>query len=151
MALKSPQATPIEWSIQDLVVGGRSIPIARLLVSVYFRTILGHRAGLQQAWLDTAAPLSVIPFRLHRMIMWQPLGLEAIWAGQPFDLGTLDIWLPTRQPSTVLGPFSIVAKFPHRDSLAAPVPSLLGLEFLLTHQAHLGLAPPPTGGLIRLP
>jgi hypothetical protein len=104
-------------------------------------------------WLDTGAPLSVIPFDVHRHgLLWRPLaGVQATWAGQPCDVGHIDIWLSDLASSSLQGPFPVLAKFPHRDPPGAAAPVLLGLEFQLAHQAAVGLPPPPQQGTIRIP
>lgn len=48
------------------------------------------------------------------------------------------------------GPFTLLAKFPHRDPPGAPVPVLLGLEFFLAHQAAFNLGSPPQQEILRL-
>ncbi|HYV35351.1 MAG TPA: hypothetical protein VE988_06585 [Gemmataceae bacterium] len=106
-----------------------------------------------ECWLDTAAPLSVVPFRLHnRRLLWQKVpGVTTTWSGQKCDLGRLEIWLPTDQPPFLRGPIDLLAKFSRSDPPGPPVPILLGLEFFLTHQAKFDLRIPPTRNIIRLP
>jgi hypothetical protein len=77
-------------------------------------------------------------------------GIKTTWAGQPCDLGRVDIWLPIEQPPFFRGPFSLLAKFPRQDPPGDPVPILFGLEFFLTHQAEFQLLVPPRSGAIRL-
>jgi hypothetical protein len=155
MASFSARATTaIYWSIQPLVVAGQQLDVARLRVKLHLRAQLAGQQTLPEwAWLDTGAPFSVIPFYLHHQrLVWQPLaGVQVTWAGQPCDLGTLDIWLPTRQRGRPRGPFPILAKFARSDPPGDPLPLLMGLEFFLTHQAHFDVWPPPTGGTIRIP
>ena len=104
-------------------------------------------------WLDTGAPLSVIPFRIHQQgLSWQAIpGIRATWSGQRCDLGRIDVWLPTDQPPHLRGPLSLLAKFPRSDPPGDPVPVLLGLEFFLAHQAELQLLLPPRDGSILRP
>lgn len=129
--------TPIQWIIQLVSGGALTIPSARLEVELFVRTILtGRQVVSEQAWLDTGAPLSVIPFHVHHgRLDWKPVsGIKLTWAGQACDLGTIDIWLPTEQSPAPRGPFLLRAKFPHSDPPGNPVPILLGLEFLLSQQ-----------------
>jgi hypothetical protein len=106
-----------------------------------------------EAWLDTGAPLSVVPFHIQQKgLHWQPLpGIQTSWSGQPCDLGRIDFLLPIDQPPNLRGPVSLLAKFPHSDPLGDPVPVLLGLEFFLAHQAEFHLLLPPQHGIIQLP
>jgi hypothetical protein len=146
--------TPLQWSIPWIQVGSVSIPAARLEVELFLRTILpGRQVVSEQGWLDTGAPLSVIPFHIHnRRVNWKPIpAVTVTWAGQTCDLGYIDIWLPTEQSPTPRGPFTIVAKFPRSDPPGGPVPMLLGLEFFLTVQAGMTLPAPPQQGVIQVP
>jgi hypothetical protein len=94
-----------------------------------------------------------VPFHVHHQrLAWQPIpGIRITWAGQPCDLGRIDVWLATEQPPHLRGPFVLLAKFPHSDPPGDLVPVLLGLKFFLTHQAELSLLLPPQHGAIRLP
>ena len=74
-----------------------------------------------------------------------------MWAGQPCDLGTIDLWLLTDQSPALRGPFPLLAKFPHSDPPGNPIPVLLGLEFFLSQKAGMSLLPPPQSGAIQLP
>jgi hypothetical protein len=105
------------------------------------------------SWLDTGAPLSVIPFALQSQgLAWQPLpGVRVTWFGISCDLGHIDIWVTDLASSSQRGPLRVLAKFPHRDPPGNPVPILLGLEFLLTHHAALNLPSPPQNGTIQIP
>ncbi len=126
----------VEWVIQPISVSGLTFSVARLQVPLYFATDPGGTPSLwQMAWLDTGAPLSVIPFCVQQQgLRWQTLpGVRASWAGQRCDVGRIDIWLPTDQPPHVRGPFPLLAKFPQTDPPGDPVPVLLGLEFFQTH------------------
>jgi hypothetical protein len=146
--------TPAEWRIQPAPVQGVSFPIARLVVYLFFGTSPpGPPSARETCWLDTGAPLSVVPFHVHhRRLVWQPVaGVTTTWSGQPCDLGRIDFWLPTDQPPFLRGPLSLLAKFPRSDPPGHRVPALLGLEFLLAHQAELNLPPPPQHGVILLP
>lgn len=150
----SPTTTAILWSIQTVSLSGVSFPAARLCFSIYGRTILpGRRVTSLDCWLDTAAPLTVIPFHVHdRRLLWRSLpGIATTWAGQPCDLGRLDIWLSIEQSPYLRGPLPLLAKFARGDPPGPPVPVLLGLEFFLAHQAEFSLLPPPNRGVLRLP
>jgi hypothetical protein len=74
-----------------------------------------------------------------------------MWAGQVSEVGHIDIWLPTLVSSAPHGPYSLLAKFPQSDPPGNPVPILLGLEFLVSHQAALSLLPAPQQGTILIP
>jgi hypothetical protein len=144
---------PVDWSVQVITVGGTAIPVARLLVSACFRLIGTGRPSLPEiCWLDTGAPISVVPFWVHNQrLIWQPLGLKTTWSGQSCDLGRVDVWFTAAPGVQVAGPFSLLAKFPSSDPPGDPVPVLLGLEFFLSHRGYLSLAPSPGIGSIRLP
>lgn len=144
----------VDWLIQTVSLSGVNLSLARLKVRCYLGTAPVSLHGTpQEGWLDTGAPLSVVPFHVHSAgLPWQPIaGVKATWSGQPSDLGRVDMWLATDQPPYLRGPFSLLAKFPHLDPPGDPLPVLLGLEFFLTHQAELSLLPPPQHGVIRLP
>jgi hypothetical protein len=144
----------VEWLIQPVSLGSLTFPIARLRVRLYLGTTPpGPQDAPETAWLDTAAPLSVVPFHLHhRRLTWQPFsGIRTTWCGQPCDLGRVDVWLRTDQPPYTRGPLSLLAKFPHSDPPGDPVPLLLGLEFLLTYQSEFHLLCPPQQGTLVLP
>ena len=155
MTPSSPQATSsVGWAIQPVSVGGTTFGVARLEVRLYLApTSTGQPNLLQLAWLDTGAPLSVIPFHVQQTgLHWQPIpGVRTSWSGQRCNLGRIDIWLPTDQPPHLHGPFSLLAKFPQTDPPGDPVPILLGLDFFLTHQAEFQLLLPPQDGRILLP
>jgi hypothetical protein len=146
--------TPLQWLIAWVRLGGLNIPTARLDVELFPRSILpGQHVVSEQGWLDTGAPLSVIPFHVHnRCLDWKPIsGVTVTWAGQVCDLGYLDFWLPTEQSTTPRGPFTLLAKFARSDPPGNPVPMLLGLEFFLTLLAGMTVPPPPQQGMIQVP
>jgi hypothetical protein len=155
MASSSARATSrVDWVVQRVNVGGVALTVPRLEVRLYLATVPpGPPSVPWPVWLDTGAPLSIIPFHAQqRGLHWQSLpGIRATWAGQPCDLGRIDVWLPTDQPPHLHGPFSLLAKFPQSDPPGHPVPVLLGLEFFLAHQAEFQLFLPPQGGRILLP
>jgi hypothetical protein len=140
--------------MQTFSVGSLSFPVARLSFPLYARTILPARQVTSvDCWLDTGAPVSVIPFHVHdQRLLWQPVpGITTTWAGQRCVLGHVAIWLPTEQPPHIRGPFSLLAKFAHSDPPGDAVPVLLGLEFFLAHQAEFHMLLPPQHSHIRLP
>ena len=149
-----PARTPVEWLIQSAPVRAVSFPVARLLVPLYLGTLPPAPAISKEAcWLDTGAPVSLIPFHVHHnRIAWQPIpGVQTTWLGNRCELGRVEFWLATDQPAILRGPMSMLAKFARSDPPASPVPVLLGLEFFLTHRAELELHLPPRDGLILLP
>jgi hypothetical protein len=154
MASPPAQArTPVEWWIQPAPVRARSFPLARLVVPLYFGTSPPTpETAREPCWLDTGAPLSIVPFYVHHhRLVWQPIpGVRTSWSGQPCDLGHIDFWLATDQPPYVRGPMSLLAKFARCDPTGPPVPVLLGLEFFLAQQAELQLFLPPRDGSILL-
>jgi hypothetical protein len=155
MTSSSTRATStVGWSIQPVSVAGLNFAVARLEVRLYLApTSTGQPDLLQLAWLDTGAPLSVIPFHVQQKgLRWQPLpGVRTTWSGQRCDLGHIDVWLPTDQPPHRRGSFSLLAKFPQSDPPGDDVPVLLGLEFFLIHQAEFQLLLPTQDGRILLP
>ena len=147
-------STPVEWSIRTVALNAISFPVARLVVQLYFGTERpGPEAIQEPCWLDTGAPLSVVPFNLHHQrLVWQPIpGVQTSWAGQPCDLGRIDFWFAIDQPPNLRGPMSLLAKFARSDPPGDPVPVLLGLEFFLAHQAELQLPLAPSDGSIVFP
>jgi hypothetical protein len=151
MASPPSRTTPVDWSVQQLALGTKQVPSGRLRITLYFRNLSGKRTTPHRCWLDTGAPLCVVPFRIHQRLAWQPLGVKGTYAGQPCDLGSINVWFPTDQPFLICGPLSVVAKFPHRDPPGGPTPILLGLEFFLSHHASLALPWPPNRGHIYIP
>ena len=155
MASPAAQArTPVEWLIQPVSLGTISFPVARLVMQFYFGTERpGPETAQEPCWLDTGAPLSVVPFHVHHQrLAWQPIpGVQTSWAGQACDLGRMDFWLATDQPPYLRGPMSLLAKFARSDPPGCRVPVLLGLECFLTHGAELQLFLPPRDGSILLP
>jgi hypothetical protein len=65
-------------------------------------------------------------------------------------VGQVEIWLPEVGTAAVCGPFALLGKVPHSDPPGAPLPMLLGLEFLIRHHAALGLLSAPRQGEIRV-
>jgi hypothetical protein len=131
-----------------------TFPIARLEVPLYLGAAPPSLQSPQDlCWLDTGAPLSVVPFYVHHQrLTWQPVpGVKTTWAGQACDLGRIDVWLGISTPPYLQGPFSLLAKFPRSDPAGNLVPVLLGLEFFLAHQAEFQLVLPRRDGRILLP
>ena|SRR5207249_1653105 len=150
----SHTSTPIPWSVQTVSFPGVSFPLARLSFQLFGSTTLPSRRVVSiDCWLDTGAPLSVVPFHVHNQrLSWRPLpGVHATWSGQPCHLGHVEIWLPTEQPPYIRGPLSLLAKFAHSDPPGTPVPVLLGLEFFLTHRAEFHMLLPPQSCALTVP
>jgi hypothetical protein len=147
-------SSPVDWSVQLVTVAGLTFPVGRLIVPLYLGSPPpGPESPRDLCWLDTGAPVSVVPFHVHHQrLTWQAIpGVRTTWAGQPCDLGRVDVWLSTHQAPYLRGPWSLLAKFPHRDPPGDLMPILLGLEFFLTHRAVFEMLLPPHQGLIRLP
>jgi hypothetical protein len=139
--------------LQTVRISGLAVPIARLRTAMYLPTTSqGQPTVREWCWFDSGAPISVIPYHVHSQgLAWRPLrGVQTTWADQPSAMGHIDIWLPTCE-STLRGPISMPAKFPQSDPPGDRVPILLGLEFLLAHDASLVLWPPPQRGSISVP
>src|SRR5437867_11909566 len=105
--------TPVDWSILQLSVSNLTIPVARLKVPLHLGAPpSGPASPHDLCWLDTGAPLSVVPFHVHHQrLLWQAIpGISISWAGQPCDLGRIDAWFTTEQPAYSRGPFSLLAK-----------------------------------------
>jgi hypothetical protein len=101
--------------------------------------------------VDSGAPLSVIPFRLHQHLEWQSLGYPTTWHSISCTLGTIEVWLPNENYTALRGPRTMIAKFPDSDPPGKPLPILLGLEFFWSNQANPTLWPPSGKGAIRIP
>src|SRR5438045_2752487 len=116
----------LHWWVRTIHLGGLSVPIARLRTEVYLPLLRqGASPVFEWGWLDTGAPLSVIPYDVHKHgLAWRPLAsVRTTWSGQPCDVGHIDIWLSDVASSSLCGPFSVLAKFPHRDPPGAQRPS----------------------------
>ena len=150
----APTTTPVDWSILQVSVSNLTIPVARLKVPLHLGAPPpGPASPRDLCWLDTGAPLSVVPFHVHHQrLTWQAIpGISITWAGQPCDLGRIDAWLTTEQPPYLRGSFSLLAKFPRSDPPGDLMPVLLGLEFFLSHQAEFTMRLPPQHGVISSP
>jgi hypothetical protein len=133
--------------------GSSVLRVARLELKLYLPPNLPNVPLLfTSAWLDTGAPLSVIPRHVqNRGLRWQALpGIRTNWLGQPCDLGTIDVWLRDRSTMAMCGPFAMLAKFPRRDPPRLIIPVLLGLHFVLTHQGTFQMPPYPASGDLRV-
>src|SRR4051812_6623993 len=111
-----PNTAHVDWQIQAVSLSALTFPVARLKIRFYLGTTTAGPLGTpQEGWLDTGAPLSVIPFHIHNAgLSWQPIaGVKTTWSGQRCDLGHIDFWLPIDQPPYLRGPISLLAKFPH--------------------------------------
>jgi hypothetical protein len=154
MASPPSRSSPVDWLlVNDLPVGGRTIPIRRLraYLALPLRPGLGTSPKAHECWVDTGAPLTVIPYRLHQHLAWHSLGYPTIWRGISCTLGTIEVWLPNENYTTLRGPRTLVAKFPDSEASGKPLPILLGVEFFWPSQANFTLWPPPGKGAIRLP
>lgn len=156
MASSSPgTTTPIQWSVQPRRIGGLTISVARLSIDLYLPRLQASLPPvLTPCWLDSAAPLSVVPLLVQKQgIAWRPVvpPTTASWFGQTCDVGHIDVWLPTQQAPFLRGPFPMLAKFARRDPPHNIPPLLLGLHFLLSLQATLHLDPPPQDGVLSVP
>ncbi len=155
MALPAPATTAaVEWDVQTVSLGGVAVPIARLQIELILPTTGQPTPFIAQtAWLDTGAPLSLLPYRIQqRGLLWQPLtGIQTTWNGFPCDVGRIDVWLTDLVTSSRQGPFAMLAKFLYAEPPGSPPPFLMGLEFFLAHQASFALDPPPGQGAIRIP
>ena len=146
-------ATSIHWQIKPVSIAGQIVQIARLHLNLFFQAH-GRRGPslLERAWLDTAAPLSVIPYHAYSQgLTWHSLGGNVTWLGQPCTLGRVSVWLPAQSGGQFIGPYSLLAKFPHRDPPGVSAPILLGLEFVLSYQAAVHLPPAPLQGSLQFP
>lgn len=146
--------TLVQWSIQQAKTAGLSVPSARLEVDFFLRSKLpGLQLLCEQAWIDTGAPLSVIPFHVHngRLDWKQVPGVQLTWGGQVCDLGAVEVWLSIQESPNLRGPLNLLAKFPRSDPPGSRVPILVGLEFFLSNQAGLNVQPPAQQSAIWLP
>jgi hypothetical protein len=144
----------LQWFVRPLQLGTVSASIARLYGELHLPTVPSGTGLIKElAWLDTGAPLSVVPFDVHsKGLDWQPVpGVPMTWQGIPCDLGQINVWVTDLFSGTLQGPYAMLAKFPQRDPPGKPVPVLLGLEFLLTNRPALRIDPPPLQGQLRFP
>ena len=154
MSAPAPRTSPIQWAIQYLQVGGVKIPIARLELALFLPAPQPGAIHRQlDCWLDTGAPLSVVPQRLIQNVglTWTPLGLRTAWMGQPCELGQMDVYFQPATGTALEGPFPLIAKFAQSDPPGDPVPVLIGLAFLLGLNATTVIPPPPGVGQFQYP
>jgi hypothetical protein len=140
---------------------GRTIPAGRLWVELLFARTAGEPSSMI-CLLDTGAPLSVIPWTVHRAygLAWQPLpgpwppGFTT-WSGVPCTVGCLEVWAPVPGAALLRGPLLFIAKFAQAmpANLPATLPVLVGLNFLADHLAetHFQCHTPPHAGSVVLP
>lgn len=134
--------------------------------------------GLQpgpRCFFDTGAPLSVVSYRVGRLLPWTPIpvtndplprfeagvrngSVPAIdllsWEGIPATLGTVDVSLRSRRTGATAGPLTLRAKFlqsPSRHFNDLFV--LLGMSFLADNAGSLQVTAGPfaAGGHLDLP
>jgi hypothetical protein len=143
----------VDWSILQVTLKNLTLPVGRLKVPLYLGAAPSSPGSPHDlCWLDTGAPLSVVPFHVHNQrLTWQAIpGISLTWAGQPCDRGRIDAWLTTEQPPYLRGPFALLAKFARSDPPGDLMPVLLGLEFFLSHRAEFTMLLPPQHGVISL-
>jgi hypothetical protein len=140
---------------------GVTIHIWRLWTELAFSR-RDHSVFVRKCLLDSGAPVSVIPLRIHRLhdFAWQPLagpwppGLTT-WMGVPCTVGRMNAWIPVPGSTSVHGPLPFVAKFAQAipPNLPRNPPILLGLNFLADHQTDTNLQCRTSlpGGVITLP
>jgi hypothetical protein len=64
----SPTTTVVPWIIRTAALGPLSLPVARLRFRLFARTIQpGGSLTDVHCWVDTGAPLSVVPFQFHNL------------------------------------------------------------------------------------
>src|SRR3989442_488274 len=88
------QTIPIDWWVRAITVSGMTVQVARLLVAPCFPLLGSGRISVPEfCWLDTGAPISVIPFHVHHQrLRWQSLGVQTTWLGQLCDVGRVNVW-----------------------------------------------------------
>src|ERR1017187_8633368 len=120
MAAPSSTITPIQWAIRWISLGNLIIPAARLEIDLFLRaTLPGETMVAESGWIDTGAPLSVIPVRIHNgRLDWKRIpGVQLTWIGQTCDLGTIDVWLPTQETPALRGPLTLLRSEEHTSEL----------------------------------
>jgi hypothetical protein len=122
----------VDWSILPVSLKNLIVPIARLEVPLFLGTPPpAPHSPWDLCWLDSGAPLSVVPFHVqHQRLAWQPIpGIRTTWAGQPCDLGRIDVWLQTEQPPTREAPFRCWPNFLKAIRPATSYPYCLDWNF----------------------
>jgi len=106
--------------------------------------------------VDTGAPWSVIPYSIWHAynVEWSFFGRQVFrqstpdpraltWQGVDCDLGVTEVEILDQQTGTGMGPFLVLAKFPHGNPRilrgAAQPEAILGLDFLLANRLRLTL------------
>jgi len=154
--MMSPPAAPmtavLQWKAKSILLSGTPISVARIEVELFLQTLATNSQPTRWiAWLDTAAPLSIVPFRIRSQgLVWHPFGVQTTWLGKPCDVGSLDVWFADRQSKALCGPYSMVAKFPRSDPSGAPSPLLIGLEFVLAHHGGFHMPVYPLDGELSI-
>lgn len=131
------------------LVGQLSIPVARLIIDLALPAVQGGAMAIEECWVDTGAPLSVVPFDVHNKLLWRRTGATSLWMRDTCDVGEIDIWLPTGQGGGAVGPYRSLAKFP-RSVTRPRIPILLGLQFFIAHQAEMLIRPCPRDGAVTV-
>ena len=135
---------PISSTCLTQTAGAASIVAVRLWVELCFPCSAG-KTLLRKCLLDSGAPLSVVPLAIHQTysFVWKPVpgpwprGFTS-WLGVPCAIGEMEVWAPTAPLSGLQGPFKFAAKFALATpaKATAPLPILLGLNFLADHLAE---------------
>src|SRR5262249_7830201 len=110
--------TPVQWLLKSIHFGGLAVTVARVQVELFLPTAATSPPTVSRwAWIDTAPPLSVVPFAVRQQgYLWQPLpGVQTTWNGVPCDVGHMDVWLSDQVTSSLRGPLKLLAKFPQHD------------------------------------
>jgi hypothetical protein len=67
----------LEWLVQNKPVGSQTLKVARLQAFPEFPQLpSGQHSGVKKCWLDSGAPISIVPFHIHQHLLWQPLGVH---------------------------------------------------------------------------
>jgi hypothetical protein len=138
---------PIELTSSFVVIDSVRLVARRLWVAVEFERRDGSRV-LRDGLIDTGAPVSVIPFSIHRAqdLAWRQVSETGAppasrWFDAECDFGYLDVWLPAPD-ARAAGPLMLLAKFPREtprvfQKQRPPVPVLLGLNFFAALRADV--------------
>ena len=151
--LQSPVSAALHWDVQNFPLRGRNLAIARIGLVLHLPTRdVAEEFTREDAWFDTGAPISIIPFRIHSMgLVWQPMaGIQTRWSGIVCDVGSIDVWLVDRATQIATGPYAMLAKFPRAEPPGNPPPILVGLQFVLAHQGAFHMPPHPSPGALEL-
>lgn len=89
MAPPPPALAPVAWSIMHVSVSGVTLPEAQLEIPLHLGVPPpGPQSPRDLCWLDTGAPVSVVPFHVHH----QRLAWQAIPGIKPPGPGSRVIW-----------------------------------------------------------